>query len=527
MRGYDDTVVKHRKKKRRLSSGFFYLLLVLSGILFLYTFYKMPMFPLKWTIIVGAVLLVILLITGFFTVKLRPTNLFQKTVNLLLTVVLCAAGILLPYEESKITALFESVTGTTTLIHVYAMSDTYKTAHPDYFNDDNTIWTDGASGKQILQDYSDYLIYGTVVKVDRDNQNYCINQLNDMCHTIIQTLDHSSLENAVKDLYVNTTDVLIMSDTYAKVIEDIPGYETFGSDTVILDSFEREIESGFNLIGSSDMADQPFIVFFGGNDQTGSLSLQGRTDVDMLVAVNPKSGQIAIINLPRDSFIPNPDYDGAYDKLTHLGITGLDNTLRGISDLIGTNVENYVLVNFDTFQTIIGALGGITVDNPYEFTAMDGQHYAEGTIDLDPNQALMYVRERYSLPGGDFDRNMHQQLVMQGIIRKITSPEGIIHFNDILDNVKDCILTNVSSRSIYSLVSKQLDEDIDWNIVKYHVEGEMGMEECASAPGQLLSVVYPYDSQITFISGVIDEVYDGGILTQQQLPEGSFNQTGE
>ena len=63
MRGYDDFVVKHRKKKRKLSSGFFYLLLVLSGILFLYTFYKMPMFPLKWTIIVGAVLLVILLIT--------------------------------------------------------------------------------------------------------------------------------------------------------------------------------------------------------------------------------------------------------------------------------------------------------------------------------------------------------------------------------------------------------------------------------------------------------------------------------
>ena len=185
-------------------------------------------------------------------------------------------------------------------------------------------------------------------------------------------------------------------------------------------------------------------------------------------------------------------------------------------------MKNYVLVNFDTFQTIIGALGGITVDNPYEFTAMDGQHYAEGTIDLDPNQALMYVRERYSLPGGDFDRNMHQQLVMQGIIRKITSPEGIIHFNDILDNVKDCILTNVSSRSIYSLVAKQLDEDIDWNIVKYHVEGEMGMEECASAPGQLLSVVYPYDSQIQFVSGVIDDVFAGEIMTQQQLPEGSF-----
>ena len=293
-------------------------------------------------------------------------------------------------------------------------------------------------------------------------------------------------------------------------------------DTVILDSFEREIESTFSFTDSSDLSGKPFIIFFGGNDQTGSLSLQGRTDVDMVVAVNPDTGQIAIINLPRDSFIPNPDYGGAYDKLTHLGITGLDNTLDGISNILNERVENYVLVNFDTFQTIIDSLGGITIENPYAFTAIDGQYFAEGTISLNSVQALMYVRERYNLPGGDFDRNMHQQIVMQGIIDKITSPEGIIHFNDILDNVKDCILTNVSSRSIYSLVSKQLDEDIDWNIVKYHVEGEMGMEECASAPGQLLSVVYPYDSQIQFVNGVIDDVFAGEIMTQQQLPEGSF-----
>ena len=517
-----DEIETRRKKKRKLSSGFFYLILVLSAVLFLYTFYKMPMFPLKWTLILACILGVLLLITGFFTVKLRPTNFFQKTVNCLLALILFAGSFLLPYEESKITALFESVAGNTVVINVYAMSDAYKSSHPEYFNDDNTVWTDGQNGKQILKDYSDYLIYGTVIRIDRENQNYAITSINDMCHTDIHTIDHDTLNDAVNDLYINTTDVMIMSETYAKVIEDTPGYETFSVDTVILDSFEREIESTFSFTDSSDLSGKPFIIFFGGNDQTGSLSLQGRTDVDMVVAVNPDTGQIAIINLPRDSFIPNPDYGGAYDKLTHLGITGLDNTLDGISNILNERVENYVLVNFDTFQTIIDSLGGITIENPYAFTAIDGQYFAEGTISLNSVQALMYVRERYNLPGGDFDRNMHQQIVMQGIIDKITSPEGIIHFNDILDNVKDCILTNVSSRSIYSLVSKQLDEDIDWNIVKYHVEGEMGMEECASAPGQLLSVVYPYDSQIQFVNGVIDAVFAGEIMTQQQLPEGSF-----
>ena len=79
---------------------------------------------------------------------------------------------------------------------------------------------------------------------------------------------------------------------------------------------------------------------------------------------------------------------------------------------------------------------------------------------------------------------------------------------------------NTYYQIIYSLVSKQLDENISWNIVKYHVEGITGNEECASAPGQLLSVVYPYENQISFVSGIIDDLYAGDILNQEELPEG-------
>ena len=65
--------------------------------------------------------------------------------------------------------------------------------------------------------------------------------------------------------------------------------------------------------------------------------------------------------------------------------------------------------------------------------------------------------------------------------------------------IKDDFLTNVSSNAIYGLVNKQLNEGMSWNIVKYHVLGETGMEICASAPGQELSVVYPYPNQVAFV----------------------------
>lgn len=480
----------------------------------------MPMFPLKWSLIAGGVLVVMLLVTGFFTMKLKPGNFFQKSVNVLLACVLFAGSVLLPYEESKISALFESVTGTTVRINVYVLTDTYKNSHPESFDETNTLYFDEGMSKDDFQTYGDYLIYGTTLSLDKESQKYALDEINKLSGTEVKTVDEKSLNKSVDDLYANSIDLLVMAESYASVVEDTPGYESFSTDTEVVYTFERTMENSFNNPFETSLTRKPFIVFFGGNDQTGSLSLQGRTDVDMVVAVNPDSHQIAIINLPRDSYIPNPDYDGSYDKLTHLGLTGLDNTLEGISNLLNEDVESYVLVNFDTYQKIIEALGGVTVNNPYEFTAIDGEYFPAGNIDLTPESALMYVRERYSLPGGDFDRNMHQQLVMQAMIQKITSPEGIVHFNEILDNVKDCFLTNLSSKSIYSLVSKQLDENISWNIVKYHVEGLTGEEECASAPGQYLSVVYPYENQISFVSGVIDNLYAGDILNQEELPEG-------
>ena len=117
---------------------------------------------------------------------------------------------------------------------------------------------------------------------------------------------------------------------------------------------------------------------------------------------------------------------------------------------------------------------------------------------------------------------MHQQLVMKGIISKLTSSEVITKFNSLLDGINGQFLTNISSNSIYALAQKQLDEGIEWNIVNYHVGGETGMEVCASATGQYLSVVYPYDNQIEFVKEEIQKVVNGETITQQELPEGEI-----
>lgn len=515
---------KKKKRKRRLSSQFYWMLLVISAIATFLVLFNAPMFPKKWSFLVLFLLAGILLLTGIFTAVFSPRNRIQKFINCTLALCLGFVSVLTPYYINKITELFESALGDKVRINLYVLTDEYKSQYPDTFRNVITLPEMDSNGnfKNVdMQDYAD-AVYGTTIETDTTNQQYALKQLKQLCGKQVQTIDKNALSDAVQAFYNNHTDILIMSEALAGTISDMQGFENFETDTKILYSFDRPIDASASDTVAVDMTRKPFTIFFGGNDTTGALSLEGRTDVNMTVTVNPNTHQIIISNLPRDSWIKNPYYNDKRDKLTHLGLAGIDNTLKGLGNIYGIEIPNYMIVNFDTFMVIIQALKGVTIDNPYAFTAIDGQYFPEGTIGLDGAGALMYVRERQNLPDGDFGRNMHQQIVMRAIIEKICSPDIMMQINSIIDGMNGMFLTNISMNSIWALVNKQLDEGIEWNIVNYHVGGETGMEICASATGQYLSVVYPYDNQIKFVRNEIQKVMDGETITQEELPEGKI-----
>ena len=515
---------KKKKRKRRLSSQFYWMLLVISAIATFLVLFNAPMFPKKWSFLVLFLLAGILLLTGIFTAVFSPRNRIQKFINCTLALCLGFVSVLTPYYINKITELFESALGDKVRINLYVLTDEYKSQYPDTFRNVITLPEMDSNGNFKNVDMKDYAdaVYGTTIETDTTNQQYALKQLKQLCGKQVQTIDKNALSDAVQAFYDNHTDILIMSEALAGTISDIQGFENFETDTKILYSFDRPIDASASDTVAVDMTTKPFTIFFGGNDTEGSLSLQGRTDVDMTVTINPNTHQIIISNLPRDSWIKNPYYNDKRDKLTHLGLVGIDNTLKGLGDIYGIEIPNYVIVNFDTFMVIIQALKGVTIDNPYAFTAIDGQYFPEGTIGLDGAGALMYVRERQNLPDGDFGRNMHQQIVMRAMIEKLCSPDIMMQINSIIDGMNGMFLTNISMNSIWALVNKQLDEGIEWNIVNYHVGGETGMEICASATGQYLSVVYPYDNQIEFVRNEIQKVMDGETITQEELPEGKI-----
>ncbi len=160
-----------------------------------------------------------------------------------------------------------------------------------------------------------------------------------------------------------------------------------------------------------------------GTDTRDAEVERGRSDALMLVHVDADRRNIYIVSYPRDMWVEIPDHGKAKINAAY-SWGGLPLTVRTMELLNDVPVDHIAMIDFEGFQDLTSELGGVTVVNPHEST--NGPfHYPAGEITLEGEQALMYVRERYDLPNGDFDRAERQRTVVQAILKKMAEPETL------------------------------------------------------------------------------------------------------
>ena len=264
---------------------------------------------------------------------------------------------------------------------------------------------------------------------------------------------------------------------------------------------------------------EPFTVYLSGSDSYDEEVVHdSRSDVNILVAVNPMTKQVLLLNTPRDYYVENTAGGYERDKLTHCGLYGIGCSMDTLGNLYDTDVNYYVRINFSGFKKMIDALGGITVYSDYAFTAITRTDILEGENHLTGQQALDFARERYTLPGGDNERGKHQMQVITAVIEKATSGTTIIsNYSDIMASVEGMFTMNVPMELVSDLMKMQLSDMARWNISSYAVTGFDAMEECYSARGMDLAVLIPNNSSVSKASRLIDMVYSGEILTEEVI----------
>ncbi len=183
----------------------------------------------------------------------------------------------------------------------------------------------------------------------------------------------------------------------------------------------------------------------------------GNTDVMMLVSLNKKTKELRLVSFLRDSYLYIDSPKGSYcSKLNSaFSMGGPECLMTTIENNYKIEIDNYVMVNFESFVDIIDAMGGITVDvqkyeadynyKKFKVTLPYGED-----VTLNGEQALCFCRIRGCDSDGDVSRTRRQRQVIESIIDKVKSA-SVGDLNKYIDILLPYVDTGYTKTQILSL----------------------------------------------------------------------------
>ncbi|WP_260456209.1 phosphatase PAP2/LCP family protein [Enterococcus gilvus] len=206
----------------------------------------------------------------------------------------------------------------------------------------------------------------------------------------------------------------------------------YHSSQKMADSMYSPIERTGKL--KSPEATEPMSILILGIANDAKRKTDFRANTIMVATLNNQTKETTLVSIPRDSFVEivGADYQ---DKINHAhSIGGPEMIMNTVEKFLDIPIHHYVSVNMDGLQTLVDAVGGVTVDNDFAFSA-EGIDYPKGKQHLNGWEALQYSRMRYEDPTGDYGRQGRQREVMELLINKILSTKSIFSYQKILDGI--------------------------------------------------------------------------------------------
>lgn len=457
------------KKHNKMSFGkYLSIFLLIVSVLVLVLVYFINVLPLEYFI----VLVILVLITDLFAIMLLLSKgRIRNVIGILLTIILLILMIFgITYELNTLDFLKQFG------------FNSYKTENY------NVIVLDSSEYDE-LEDLNDLSIAHLDLDTHKGLQNAVADIKKEIKFTSLVGEDISVLTEMLES---DETSAIILESAQLSIIEE-ENKEFYDSIRII---WSTDVEIEIAKIGESvDVTKDSFNILISGIDTYGSITKVSRSDVNILVTVNPSTHSILLTSIPRDYYVLLPEFN-EYDKLTHAGIYGIETSVSAVENLLDTTINYYIKVNFTSLIDIVDAIGGITVESNYDFTTQDGYHFTKGTNKLNGKEALSFARERKAFADGDRIRGQNQELILASLINKAMSASIITNYVDLLDALDDKFVTNITDEEITDFIKKQISEMPSWNINAISLDGSNAYDYTYSYKSQKLYVMKPYEESV-------------------------------
>ncbi|CYX74981.1 LCP family glycopolymer transferase CpsA [Streptococcus suis] len=340
---------------------------------------------------------------------------------------------------------------------------------------------------------------------DQANITALLDDISKMESTQLATSPTTSYLTAYQSMLNGESQAMVFNGVFTNILENED--PDFSSKVKKIYSFKvtQTVETATEQVSGDS-----FNIYISGIDTYGPISSVSRSDVNIIMTVNRATHKILLTTTPRDSYVAIADGgQNQYDKLTHAGIYGVNASVHTLENLYGIDISNYIRLNFTSFLQLIDLVGGIDVENTQEFTS-GGYNFPVGTVHLDAEQALIFVRERYSLANGDNDRGQNQEKVIAALIKKLSSPDNLANYQAILTGLEGSIQTDLSLETIMGLVNTQLESGTQFTVESQALTGT-GRSDLSSyaMPGSQLYMMEINQDSLEQAKAAIQSVLDG------------------
>ena len=302
---------------------------------------------------------------------------------------------------------------------------------------------------------------------------------------------------------------IFLGHTYLDALKD--NNESIYNQLQILADVEIKVTPKHVETTTHASLDTPFIIYLSGIDNRDhTLPFAARSDVNLIMVVNPAKHKILLLNTPRDFYVPLA-MNGKLDKLTHAGLYGVNESIHTLENFYGIKFNYYARINFDATSTIIDQLGGVDVHIPYIVNTYHGhRHYEPGNHHLNGDEALDFARERVSISwaGGDRERGRNQEKIITALLQKLQQDKtNLTKLDQIFNSIAKNIQTNFTPDDLKYLVQKQLSNFSNWQIESIDVDGKADITSTFTYPEPKHFVWHPYQDTVDKAKAKLQEYF--------------------
>ncbi|HFI0835715.1 TPA: LCP family protein [Streptococcus suis] len=341
---------------------------------------------------------------------------------------------------------------------------------------------------------------------DGDNIQALLDNLSQTKNLSLTPTKTDSYLDAYQKMLAGESQAMVLNGVFADILSaEDPDFDTKVK-KIYSFTLTKKVETAVNQ-PTGDVLN----IYISGIDTYGPISTVSRSDVNIIMTINQATKQVLLTTTPRDSYVAIADGgQNQKDKLTHAGIYGVEASMHTLENLYDIDIHYYARVNFTSFLKLIDLVGGVDVVNDQAFTK--GSHdFPVGTIHLDSEKALMFVRERYSLQGGDNDRGKNQEKIIAALIQKLSQPENLINYQSIINNLQDSIQTNMSLETMMKLVNTQMESSSSYTVQSQALQGtgSTGLLPSYAMPGYQLYMMEVNPDSLNQMKAAMQAVMSG------------------